>query len=716
MKSRPLVPIKCQRQKQYKIVGEIARMIKRLRKLPQYLRLVAGHLLLIGCKRRQTILVTSMDLADHPTLRALLGSASVFHSRLLPSHAQTYFGWGRKWSGLRAVSIAAAKGTAFELIEDGFLCSVGRKEISVSLVFDTIGIYYDAKAASLLEQLVAATLSPADVRRSRTLMQSWRKCGLSKYNGARDPVEPMPGPYVLVIDQVADDLSIAHGLADFSSFQRMLETARQENPGKTVVVKLHPDALARPDRRHFAPEALTVLSGVQVIADDYHVAHLIAYAETVYTVTSQVGFEALIWGKPVRCFGMPFYAGWGLTDDELSAPDRRKHIPLEQLVHAALVKYPQYIDPITMTRCEPERSFAHVGLQRRKRQEFPWQIMALGFSRWKRPFIQRFLQGSDVLFAKTASSISSSQSPPVIALWGSAEVQGVPSNSAILRIEDGFLRSSGLGADLVWPLSLVIDDIGIYYDATRTSRLEHILETQGLDEAAVRRADELRNRIIGLDLTKYNLGSEAWDRPIGQRPVILVVGQVETDASIRLGSPEVRSNTELLRRVRQENPSAHIVYKPHPDVLAGLRRQGDGERAALAFADEVLARPASLGQLLRQVDEVHTMTSLLGFEALIRGVKVVCHGLPFYAGWGLTEDRIPCPRRTRRLTVTELVHGALIAYPRYFNYEANCFVEPEDAVKQLAALAAHGPKTRSWLRQLLRVAILTWLKLTGSRR
>jgi capsular polysaccharide export protein len=285
-----------------------------------------------------------------------------------------------------------------------------------------------------------------------------------------------------------------------------------------------------------------------------------------------------------------------------------------------------------------------------------------------------------------------------------------------LRIEDGFLRSSGLGADLVRPLSLVIDDVGIYYDATRPSRLERILETQVLDDAAVRRADELRDRIIELDLTKYNMGSEAWDRPNALSLVILVVGQVETDASIRLGSPEIRSNVELLRRVREENPSAYIVYKPHPDVLAGLRRQGDGERDALSFADEVLARPVSLGQLLGQVDEVHTMTSLLGFEALIRSVKVVCHGLPFYAGWGLTEDRLACSRRTRRLTVAELIYGALIAYPRYFNYERDCFIEPEQAVEQLADIGSRGPQSRSLYRKVLRVAILTWLKLKGSTR
>jgi len=659
---------------------------------------------------------TSLLLARFQPLSTVLRDRPVFYSRLLPLKGNTILGWGRKWSGRRAKSLAEHHGRTFLLVEDGFLRSVGRDDPILSLVLDGNGIYYDCAEPSDLENLAQKALSPGEFAQARRVIAMWRAECLSKYNAERDVSAPLPSLYILVCDQTFGDASIRHGGADAQSFTRMLQAALAAYPEHTIILKIHPDVVTNGKTGHFDLAAVAANERVRVISDPCHPSRLIEHADAVYTVTSQMGFEALLWGKRVHCFGMPFYAGWGLTDDELPPPERRKPVTLEQLVHASLVKYPRYIDPVTMTLCEPERAFAHVGLQRRKRQEFPRHVAALGFSRWKRSFIRHFLQGSDVVFAKTLPSVSPSQSLPVIALWGSATAPALPSNSTILRIEDGFLRSSGLGADLVRPLSLVIDDIGIYYDATRPSRLEHILATQALDEAAVRRAEELRDRIIELDLTKYNLGHQAWHRPNQPGPVILVVGQVETDASIRLGSPKVRSNIELLSRVRQENPSAHIVYKPHPDVLAGLRRQGDGEQAAQAFADEVLTRPVSLGQLLGQIDEVHTMTSLLGFEALIRGVKVVCHGLPFYAGWGLTEDRIPCPRRTRRLAVAEIVHGALIAYPRYFSYERDCFIEPEHAVEQLAALANGGPQRRSLHRKILRVTILAWLKLKGNTR
>jgi len=649
-------------------------------------------------------------------MSAMLGARPFFYSRLLPLKGEIVLGWGRKWSGQRAVALAAQHSRAFRLVEDGFLRSVGRDDPALSLVLDGKGIYYDCTGASDLEFLAQNTLSQSGIERARSIIAMWRAERLSKYNSERDVSDPLPSPYILVCDQTFDDASISHGCADAQRFVRMLQAALCEYPKQTIIVKTHPDAVTNGKKGHFDLVALAKNDRIRIISDPVHPTKLIEHADAVYTVTSQMGFEALLCGKRVRCFGIPFYAGWGLTDDELPAPDRRKPVSLEQLVHAALVKYHRYIDPVTMLRCEPEVTFKHVGLQRRRRQEFPEQITAVGFSRWKRPFVEAFMQGSTVSFVKGLDSKHTKTTPSTVAVWGSAELPDTCEAKTVLRIEDGFLRSSGLGADLVRPLSLVVDDVGIYYNATRPSRLEYMLQNNAFDTAATERARALRERLNQLDLTKYNLGKQSWTRPDTDQVVLLVVGQVETDASIRLGSPDVKSNLELLRRVRQEHASAYIVYKPHPDVVAGLRKKGQGEEECASIADLVLTQPVALSSLVAQVDEVHTMTSLLGFEALIRGAKVVCHGLPFYAGWGLTADKLPCPRRTRRLTLDELIHGALIDYPRYFNFERKFFVEPEQAIDQLAALAETGPQSRSLSRKALRFAIIAWLKITGSTR
>ena len=628
-------------------------------------------------------------------------------STLLDGYGKISVGWGRKRSGARACSYADKQGVPWLLLEDGFLRSVAREEPSLSLVVDDLGIYYDANVPSRLENLISKAVQQSHILRVCALLTVWRKYCLSKINEAREFEGVLSNAYVLVIDQVRDDFSIKYGLADVQSFEVMLKAAISENPAKEIIVKLHPDVYTRAAASHFDPKKLEKMDRVRVIAENCHPVRLIKNADAVYTVTSQVGFEALIWGKRVRTFGMPFYAGWGLTEDELPAPpDRRGKATLEQLVYSALVAYPRYINPVTDQRCEVEQAIEHIARQRQKRLAFPRSMTAIGFSRWKKPFVGGFLQGSEITFSRNLKT-EVLNSDKAIAVWGGKHHVALSNRDNVLRLEDGFLRSSGLGADLVRPLSLIVDDIGIYYDATRPSRLENILNQQQLSDAQLERAKNLRLKIVDLQLTKYNVGTGSWHRPDAAWKVILVVGQVESDASIEFGSPEIKSNLELLKRVRDANPDAYIVYKPHPDVIARLRRKGQQEDQAGAFCDEIIGNVAT-DALFEQIDELHTSTSLIGFEALMRGVAVICHGMPFYAGWGLTTDKLTCERRSRVLTLDELVYGALITYPRYMHAEKAVFIEPETAVDQLARMTEAGVQTRNGYRKLIRLGAISW--------
>lgn len=330
---------------------------------------------------------------------------------------------------------------------------------------------------------------------------------------------------------------------------------------------------------------------------------------------------------------------------------------------------------------------------------------ALDFSFWKHAYVRQFFQGQQVEFVARPAQV-----PPgsTLIVWGMRDAgQVLPEGVRVLRIEDGFVRSVGLGADLIRPVSWVIDDIGIYYDATRPSRLERILAEKAFDEKALLRAAALREKLVASRLTKYNVGTGGWQRPADVRRVILVPGQVETDASIAYGAPEgicaVRRNMNLLRTVRQANPDAWVVYKPHPDVLAGLRVKGIDEDAALRWCDEQVI-DVPMGELLGQVDEVHVITSLTGFEALLRGKRVTCYGQPFYAGWGLTVDMAPLARRTRRLALDELVAGALIEYPKYVSRTNGQLTTPEQALDELLDWRAQGAAL-PWWRQALRLVL-----------
>lgn len=616
-------------------------------------------------------------------------------------------GWGLKGKFREDADFAARNGLPYLAVEDGFLRSIslGDTDAALSLSFDDLGVYYDASAPSRLEQYISAPHSGTQQQRAASLAIAWRAERLSKYNHAREANVTTDQPYVLAIDQTFGDMSIALGQASPASFARMLEAALDEHPSLPVLLKVHPDVIAGRKRAHFSALSAGAATRVRLIATNIHPPSLLERTEAVYVVTSQMGFEALMWGKKVRTFGMPFYGGWGLTEDEIPAPERRREahaVTLNDLVHAALIEYPRYIDPETFERCEVERLMDWMALQRRMRERFTPQVQMVAFSNWKKPIARAFFAGSQLDFVATpVTSDEMRRVPPERACWGRSgkgSLLATAQDAPNLCVEDGFLRSVGLGADWITPLSWVIDRAGIYYDATAPSDLENLLQTAEFDESLLARAAALRERIVAAGVTKYNVGSGVWSRPAGARRVVLVPGQVETDASIAYGASGLRSNLALLQAVRHANPDAYVIYKPHPDVVAKKRLRGRDEDQARLYCDEIVTE-VPIHRLLDAVDEVHVLTSLAGFEALMRGRRVVCHGHPFYAGWGLTDDQHPHPRRTRRRTVDELVAAALILYPTYVSRVSGAFTTAERALHELQHWQElETPREAVWLR------------------
>lgn len=274
--------------------------------------------------------------------------------------------------------------------------------------------------------------------------------------------------------------------------------------------------------------------------------------------------------------------------------------------------------------------------------------------------------------------------------WASREPEGAASlaharGGAFIRIEDGFIRSPGLGAHFSPAFSLIFDDIGVYYDATRPSRLEILLVETEFDDALLARAATLRERLQVLAVSKYAVGrsAEALKSPEGKEK-ILVIGQVEDDASIRYGGAWIKTNLGLLKQARSLHPDAWIAYKPHPDVTRAGRPGHVSEKAALALADAFWPKVAIM-PALEWADAIHTISSLAGFEALLRGKAVHVHGRPFYAGWGQTVDHADAPtRRGRALPLDALVAATLILYPRYLDPYTRKPCGPEDILNRFA--------------------------------
>jgi capsular polysaccharide export protein len=255
-----------------------------------------------------------------------------------------------------------------------------------------------------------------------------------------------------------------------------------------------------------------------------------------------------------------------------------------------------------------------------------------------------------------------------------------------IRVEDGFMRSFGLGADFVKPKSIVLDNCGIYYDSTKNSDLENILNNIFLTKKLINDTKFLISKIIKNNITKYNIENLKLFYSIKtDKKIIFVVGQVAHDASIKYGTFTYKTDLDLIKKVRSSNKYAFILYKPHPDVLSG-NRTGADLNIIEKYVDKI-ALDLSIFNCLKICNEVHTLTSLVGFDALIRGKKVFTYGAPFYAGWGLTVDMDKSSpafkRRKRKLTLEELVYGCLIKYPIYWDYEKNKKTTCEHVIKQI---------------------------------
>ncbi len=254
-------------------------------------------------------------------------------------------------------------------------------------------------------------------------------------------------------------------------------------------------------------------------------------------------------------------------------------------------------------------------------------------------------------------------------------------------VEDGFIRSVSLGALHTPPMSLAFDRRDMYFVAESRTDLEDILLTYDFDADRVLmdRARKAISHLLDTGISKYNSGRKVDIETIyGPKRTkrVLVIGQVERDASIAFGCSVRITNNDLVRMARAENPDAQIIYKPHPEVLSGIAPSGSDPDEVRCIS-QIIEDNVSLADSFRTIDHVYTITSLSGFEALLRGIKVTTVGCPFYSGWGLTDDRQRNERRDRILTLEQLFAGAYILYPKYFDPEHKRYVEIEDVLSIL---------------------------------
>jgi capsular polysaccharide export protein len=315
---------------------------------------------------------------------------------------------------------------------------------------------------------------------------------------------------------------------------------------------------------------------------------------------------------------------------------------------------------------------------RNKYSEKPVALL-WGFNNWKWGFVSDYLPEYRTAFAPR--KILALQSllairkfpikPAAFIFWGYTEPAAVrryaqKKDIPIFRMEDGFIRSSSLGASHSTPYSLVLDAKGLHYNSDEVSEIEEILNTHIFSEEELVSAQKCMNLMSELALSKYNpssLNNTAYD-VVKVCKRVAVLGQVDNDMSIRLGNTDGWTMMDLIRLAKIENPGAEIIYRPHPDIYQGFQKSKFKKRSVEKIC-QISSPNISLVDFLRKIDHVYTISSLSGLEALIKGKKVTVVGAAFYAGWGLTDDRIMFPRRTNKRTIQEVFAAIYLKYPRY---------------------------------------------------
>lgn len=321
--------------------------------------------------------------------------------------------------------------------------------------------------------------------------------------------------------------------------------------------------------------------------------------------------------------------------------------------------------------------------------------LLVGFADWK-TYMLEYLEGANIvvlshspnLSLETLASISVYPNPHVYT-WSykfnpDLELYCRRNNIPLTFVEDGFIRSIGLGAHRTFPVSLTFDIKAMHFDRLKSSELESLLLNYDFDADPILMewTQRLKNLIVNGGLSKYMLAGKRKMSEVmtPMKSRVLVLGQVEDDMSVKYGSERPYSGNQLAELALHENPNAQILYRPHPESLAINKPHYSNPQMVTDFCT-LLPPSVSLKESIEYCDTVYTITSLAGFEAALHGKRVVTIGAPFYSGWGFTEDRLHTGRRDRKLSTMEVLAAAYIKYPRYAGIPEQCNNKPKRVVE-----------------------------------
>lgn len=614
-------------------------------------------------------------IKDNENFNYIINEAEKFKNKV-------FMVWGYKDRD-RVKKYALKNRIPYYRIEDGFIRSVelgASKSTPISLCIDSKALYYDATKPSDLEDLLNEYDFNSDkelIARAANSIQMLRELNISKYNNVDSKnIDLVYGKKlrkrILVIGQVEDDESIKRGCSKPMTNNDLVWLAKMENPDAEIIYKPHPDVLF--GKRAMQSNPNDVRNIAKVITEPLSLTDAFETIDHVYTITSLAGFEALLRGIKVTTFGAPFYSGWGLTDDRQTTGRRNRKLSVEEIFAAAYILYPKYMHPITKEFITIEEAIKTIKNMKDLNSSAPTatssrQAVLFRFNNDENEYIKLYLTEFErieeisnseelrgLLEKNQNTTLFISKSEQDTDILKIAYEKNIPIN----KVNFGFIAASS-SLDFI-PVSLWIE----------TENENYFIELLNdpdfkVDPKLSQRAEKAINILVEENISEINL--------VPEKDGQLLLGEKKTKRILVLGSPEKEpnndrkelSNKDLIWIAKVENPDSEIIYYPHPSEL--IRRD---EHTFYTYTDlkhvaEIIKEPINIGSFLDSVDHVYTIDSYGGFEAIIRNIPVTTFGNPYYAGWGLTDDKGPISERKRTLTLNEIFAGIYILNRHYFN-------------------------------------------------
>jgi capsular polysaccharide export protein len=209
----------------------------------------------------------------------------------------------------------------------------------------------------------------------------------------------------------------------------MLDAALAENPPERVVI-------LAPGRTKSgllsAKLAAAAARGARVIAGGIDPWAAVEYAAQIYSAGGEIGFLALIAGRPVAAFGRSFYTGWGLTGDAADLPQQGTRT-LDEVFAAYCLIATRYRDAFRNRPASFEDTLALLAEWRRIELANRRVAVCVGMSFWKRRRVADFLRSTagTPAFHRTAGGAvatarrASAAEPRAIAVWASRMPPGL---------------------------------------------------------------------------------------------------------------------------------------------------------------------------------------------------------------------------------------------------------------------------------------------------